>query len=190
MSRIHPSAIIYPNVTFEDISTVEIGAYCVVGSPPEDKKFFNQPTNYGVYIGKNVRISDLITIHSGTVHDTEIKENTCVFAHTHIAHDCIINENCIIGGGVSLAGHSYIMPGANISGRSATVPFAVVGAFSFVGNFSLITKHVACGVRAVGYPAKTIGINEVGLERSKITYDQCVKLYSDIFDQYAKERPL
>lgn len=187
---IHPTCIIHPTVVFEDIESVEIAPYCVIGGPPEDKKFFGKSPEFGVFIKKGVRLSEFVTIHHGTVKDTVIGENTIVFQKTHIAHDCFIGKDCIIGGGVSLAGHTHVMDGANISGKSATIPKIVIGAYAFVGNFSLVVNHLAPGMKAVGYPARPIAINEVGLSRAGLTHSQCLDEYEVPFCKITTERKI
>ena len=185
---IHPSAIIYPGVHIED--DVHIGAYCVIGGPPEDKKYFNQKENFGVIISKGTRISDLVTVHAGTIRTTYIGPNACIFAHSHVGHDVIIGNSAIIGGGVSLAGHTHVMPGANVSGRSGTVPFVVIGAYSFVGAFSLITKHIPPGEKWIGFPARNYGRNEIGLERAGITHEECLESWGKLFLQFTEGKNL
>lgn len=176
---IHSSAIIYPGVIIDE--GVSIGAYSVIGGPPEDRKYFGKETPFTVHIKKGVKISDLVTIHSGTKQNTEIGENTCIFAHSHVAHDVVIGQDCIIGGGVSLAGHTIVMDKANVSGRSGTIPYVVIGAYAFIGCFSLVTRHVAPGQKTIGFPARVVEINRIGLERSGISIDECVAQY---FDKY------
>lgn len=187
---IHPTAIIYPNVTFVDIESVHIGAYCVIGGPPEDKKYFNKDTGFGVVICANVRLSEFVTVHAGTTGPTCLGYGSMIFTKSHIAHDCIIDSEVIIGGQVSLAGHTYVMSGANISGKAATVPKTVIGAYSFLGANSLLTKHLPPGEKWVGFPAKFVSNNDIGLQRSNIDHEKCVNIYGEYFKDLAKERPL
>jgi UDP-N-acetylglucosamine acyltransferase len=174
---IHSTAVIHPNVLIG--KNVHIGAYCVIGGPAEDKKYFDNPSTKGVVILDGARIFDLVTIHSGTIGNTFIGKNACIFSHSHIAHDVMLESDCIIGGGVSLAGHTRVMRGANVSGRSATIPHVVIGPYAFIGAFSLVTKHIPPGVKCSGYPARALTENLIGLQRSGMSYQEC----RDLFDK-------
>ena len=176
---IHPTAIIYGGVAIEE--DVYIGAYSVIGGPPEHRDYYNGKQTFGVRISKGARIFEHVTIHAGTVRQTVIGSNTAIFNHSHIAHDCIIGDGVTIGGQVSLAGHCHIMDGANISGKSCAVHRAVVGAFAFIGGASFITKHIPPGDKYVGNPARFVGINDVGLSRNGMTHRDCEKKYKDEF---------
>ncbi len=188
MIDIHPTAIIYPGVEIEE--DVVIGPYCVIGGRPEHRQFFNKKTDWGVRICTGARLSEFVTVHSGTEHHTVIGSGTAIFQKTHVAHDCILEDRVIVGGMVSLAGHTYAQEGANISGHSATIPYVVIGAYSFLGAASLLTKHLAPGEKAVGFPARVVGYNEVGLQRAGLNYDNCVNRFELRWDKLLKGRPL
>lgn len=188
MKDIHKTAIIYPGVEIED--DVYIGPYCVIGGRPEHRKFFNEKTEWGVRICRGARLSEFVTVHAGTEHHTVIGEGTAIFQKTHVAHDCVLEDRVIVGGMVSLAGHTYAQEGANISGHSATVPFVVLGAYSFVGAASLVTKHLPPGQKAVGFPARDVGYNEVGLQRAGMDAQDAKLRFLSKWDELVKRRPL
>lgn len=181
---IHPTAIIYPGVEIED--DVFIGPYCVIGGPPEHRAFYNDEPTKGVLIKSGARIFEFVTIHAGTHQRTTIGNKVAIFNKTHIAHDCVIEREATIGGQCSLAGHTHVMSGATISGMSCTHQFTVIGSYSFIGGASFVTKHVPPGEKWVGYPARYIAQNEVGLGRAGLTYDECLKRYSDYFQDLTK----
>jgi UDP-N-acetylglucosamine acyltransferase len=68
---IHPTAIIYPNVKVGN--NVYIGAYCIIGAPPEWKG--HEQDSKGVIIGDNVRNTGHVTIDSGAIEPTRIGDN-------------------------------------------------------------------------------------------------------------------
>lgn len=169
---IHPTAIIYPNVIVED--DVYIGAYSVIGGQPEHKSFYDgSRETQGVVIRRGSRIFEHVTIHSGTINATEVGERSVVFNHSHIGHDCIIESDSVVGGNVSLAGHCHLMKGANVSGKSCLSQWVVIGAYGFVGGFTYITKHLPCGERWLGFPARFLGHNIIGLDRAQLSYEEC-----------------
>ena len=63
-----------------------------------------------LHIGNNSTIREYVTISRGTEDKmtTSIGENCLIMAYSHIAHDCIIDNNCVIVNGVQIAGHVKI----------------------------------------------------------------------------------
>jgi len=47
-----------------------------------------------------------------------------------------------------------------------------IGAYAMIGMGSVVVRDVPVGVKVVGNPARMIGMNEVGLERSGVTSEE------------------
>lgn len=161
MTYIHPTAIIYPNVYIGE--DVYIGAYCVLGGPPEHKAFFDDP-GQGVKIGSNTRIFEFTTVHSGTERKTQVGNNCILMQHSHVAHDCILENNVSLCN-AKLGGHAHIMKNAVLGLGAAVHQWQIVGSYCMVGMNSTITKQTMCipGSKLVGSPAKVIGKNHMAL---------------------------
>ena len=86
-------------------------------------------------------------------------------AYSHIAHDCVIGENCIIANGVALAGHVSIHEYAIVGGNSAVHQFVTIGKHSMISGGSLVRKDIPPYVKAAREPLSYIGINSIGLRR-------------------------
>ncbi len=188
-ARIGVGAIIGPRVRIAE--DVVIGAYSVIGGSPEHRDFYSDVDNeksVGVTIEAGARIYEFVTIHSGTVQPTHIGENVAIFNHTHIAHDCTLERGCTIGGGVSLAGHVWVMTMANVSGRSCIHQRCVVGAYSILSAASYLKAHMPPGEKWIGSPARPSGFNDVGLQRAGLTQAGCSARYLGSFDQLKHER--
>jgi len=183
---IHETAIIYPGVEIED--DVYVGAYSIIGSPPEHREYYDGKETKGVVLKRGSRIFEFVTIHGGTKNPTVIGEGSAVFNKTHIGHDCIIGRGATIGGSCSLAGHTQVMDGANVSGKTCTFQRVVIGAYSFIGGMSFVTRDVPPGEKWLGLPARSIGHNEIGLERSGLTYDFCVETYTKEFERLVNDK--
>lgn len=177
-------AWIGPNVYIG--KNVKIGPYCVIGSQPEHKDFFNKKTEFGVSIYEGTRLSEFITIHAGTIQETVIGSDTAIFQKSHIGHDVIVEKNVIIGGGCSMAGHTYVMEGAYINGHACTVPYAVIGAYAFLGATSFLTRHASPGEKVIGNPARSVGNNDIGMERSGLDISMVTDLYLERFYELTK----
>jgi UDP-N-acetylglucosamine acyltransferase len=185
-SFVHPTAIICPDVVIE--RDVYIGPYCVIGGLPEHREFYDGKESKGVIIKAGAKIFSHVTIDSGTIRRTTIGQGTAIFNKAHVAHDCFIGSNVTIGGSVSLAGHTYIMDGANVSGHSCSFQRVVIGAYSFIGGMSFVTGDVPPGGKWVGSPARYIGQNEVGLARVGLTIEECQSRYQKKFTELVDDK--
>jgi UDP-N-acetylglucosamine acyltransferase len=83
----------------------------------------------------------------------------------HVAHDCIIGNNCILVNTVQVAGHVTIDDWAIIGGASALHQFVKVGAHVMLSGGSLVRKDVPPYTKAAREPLAYAGINTVGLRR-------------------------
>ena len=153
---IHPTAIIYPNVTIEE--NVTIGPYCIIGAPAEWK---SNKENIGVVIRSGTIITGLVTIDSGGLHPTYIGRDCYIMKHAHIGHDAIIEDKVTLSCGVKIGGHCIIGEGSNIGlnaviHQKVSIPYGcMIGASSFVGKKSnLKPLHKYAGV-----PVKELGEN-------------------------------
>lgn len=156
---IHPSAVIYDNVTIEE--DVYIGALCIIGAPPEWKGKENLE-NKGVLIKKGTRITGLVTVDAGVNEQTVIGENCYLMKHSHVGHDAVLENNVVLSCGAKIGGHSIIGEGTNIGlnaviHQKLSIPEGcMIGASAFVGKKSVLKpKH-----KYVGVPVKEIGKNE------------------------------
>jgi UDP-N-acetylglucosamine acyltransferase len=86
-------------------------------------------------------------------------------AYVHIAHDCIIGNNVILGNATNLAGHIEIDDNAILGGMGAVHQFVKIGAHVYIGGGSLVRKDVPPFTKAAREPISYAGINSVGLRR-------------------------
>jgi len=137
----------------------------VIAAVPQDLKFQGEYTT--VEIGDETTIMEFVTINRGTraLGKTVIGSNNLLMAYVHVAHDCVIGNNCILANGATLAGHIVIDDFAIIGGLSAIHQFVHVGAHVMISGGSLITKDVPPYIKAAREPLAYMGINSVGLRR-------------------------
>lgn len=158
MRIIHPTSIIYPNVKIGD--NVEIGPFCIIGSPSEIKN--NYPLdNLGVVIGDNTIITGHVTIDGGSVKPTTIGDNCFIMKSVHIGHDCTIEDDVVLSAHSVLAGHVKISQYSNVGIGSLFHQFSLIGGGTMIGMGSVITKKsiIPPFSKMVGNPAKNIGDN-------------------------------
>ena len=156
---IHPTAIIYEGVELGNNNY--IGAYCIIGAPPEHKKHWDNLNPFSkVIIGNNNIITGLVTIDSCTDGEgTIIRDNCFIMKHAHIGHDCIIGDGVTISCGAKVGGHSVIQDKVNIGLNAVIHQYShikegcMIGASAF---FKGVSKEYT---KYAGVPAKELGQN-------------------------------
>ena len=158
--HIYPHAIILDGARIGNNCQIFPGA--VVAGIPQDLKFKGEKTV--VIIGDNTTLRECVTVNRGTASkgQTVIGRNCLIMAYSHIAHDCVLKDNVIIGNASQIAGEVEIDD------------FAIVSGGSLVHQFTRISKHV------MRDPIVYCGINIVGLRRRGFTNQQ-VYLIQDIY---------
>jgi len=144
----------------------KIYQFSSVGEDTSDMKYNGEPTK--LVIGDNNIIREGVTIHRGTVQDrgeTTIGDNNLFMAYVHIGHDSVIGNNTIFVNNASVAGHVYVGDWAILAGYTLVHQFCQIGAHSFSGYGSHISKDVPAYVTVMGQPAEAKMINVEGLKR-------------------------
>jgi UDP-N-acetylglucosamine acyltransferase len=140
---------------------------CSIGTEPQDLKFKGERTE--LRIGNDNVFREFITLNRGTVGGggiTTIGSNNFFMAYSHVAHDCHIGNGTIFANNATLAGHVEVGDHSTIGAFTAIHQFCRVGDHAFIGGGSICTQDVLPFVKTVGNrPAKTYGINTIGLER-------------------------
>ena len=138
-----------------------------MGTPPQDLKFKGERTE--LVIGNDNTIREFCTFNRGTTGGggiTTVGSNNFFMAYSHVAHDCHVGSNVIFANNATLAGHVEVGDFSTIGAFSAIHQFCRVGEHAFIGGDTICTQDVLPFVKTVGSrPAKTYGINTIGLQR-------------------------
>jgi UDP-N-acetylglucosamine acyltransferase len=205
MANIHPKAKIGANVTIEPFATIygdveigdgtwvgpssvimegsRIGKNCkifpgaVIGGIPQDLKFQGEYST--AEIGDNTTVRECVTVNRGTAskQKTVVGSNTLLMAYAHIAHDCNIGSNCIIGNSTGLAGEIVVEDWAIVSAMSGGHQFVRIGAHAFVGATSKIGMDVPPFILCGRDPLSFMGVNKVGLQRRGFSNEQIAEIH-------------
>lgn len=145
----------------------------VIGYQPQDLSF-DPNKNVGITIGNNNTIREHVTIHLSTQNNsvTRIGDNCYLMVGSHIAHDCIIEDNVTLVNNALLAGYVIAEKNAFISGHAGIHQFCRIGAYSMVGANEKIGQDVVPFTIINNFPGVPIGINIVGLKRAGFTSEQ------------------
>ncbi|WP_341504181.1 acyl-ACP--UDP-N-acetylglucosamine O-acyltransferase [Gallaecimonas sp. GXIMD4217] len=168
--EIGDDTVIHSHVVIKGPTTIgkgnQIFQFASVGEECQDKKYAGEPTR--LEIGDNNVIRESVTIHRGTVQDqslTRIGSNNLLMAYVHVAHDCIVGDNCILANNASIAGHVKVGDWAILGGMTGVHQFCHIGEHAFIGASSLVVQDVPPYVMASGMRAAPHGLNLEGLKR-------------------------
>ncbi|MBN1870160.1 MAG: acyl-ACP--UDP-N-acetylglucosamine O-acyltransferase [Candidatus Omnitrophica bacterium] len=191
---IGPYSVIEGEVSLGD--NVRVGSHClitgqttigrnckiytgaVIGSAPQDKKH-SADDNVFLNIGENNVIREYVTINPGTVEGgskTIVGDNNLIMAYSHIAHDCIIGNNCIMANAATLGGHVTLEDNAMVGGLTAVHQFVRLGRLAIIGGCSKVVQDVPPFSTCDGHPAKVITTNVIGLRRAQIPEESIKRL--------------
>lgn len=181
---IGPSVIIYDGARIGNNVKIYQGAS--VANHPQDLKFNNEESVFE--IGDNTIIREFATLHRGTIElkKSVIGKNCLLMAYAHVAHDCIVGDNCILANCVQLGGHVEIDDWVIIGGGTLVHQFEKVGKHAMIGGGFRITSDVPPFVLAAGEPLNYNGLNTIGLRRRGFSNDNIYKLkdiYSFIYSK-------
>jgi UDP-N-acetylglucosamine acyltransferase len=196
--KVGPYAVIGANVTIGP--GTEIGAHVVIdgqttigaqnrifpgaaiGLESQDLKYDGSMSR--VVIGDNNLIREYVTINRATKagEATLVGNHNMLMAYSHVAHNCVVEDNVIIANSVALAGHVYVESGARISGMVGVHQFVRIGRLVMIGGLSRIDRDVPPFTLVNGNPAQVRGLNQVGLQRAGLTADP--QVYRELKQAY------
>ena len=160
MNKIHPdTSINWDYVTLGDNIRIEAGTRIGTQSMTINKNPFTGhnvrlEAEKGVIIEDGVDIGCNSSVHRGLYRDTIIKRNAFIGSHCSIGHGCYVGENAQIADGSKFMGDVTIMPEVYIGACTEIRENAVVGAYSYIGMGTLITRDIPPGSFGYGRPFK------------------------------------
>jgi len=138
-----------------------------VGVAPQDLKYRGEPT--GVSMGDGNTIRECVTISRGTAGGggaTRVGSGCLIMAYTHIGHDSLIGDHCILANGATLAGHVTVEDYATVGALCPVHQFCRIGRHSYIGGGTTITQDVLpFSLTSAKREVHAYSINKVGLER-------------------------
>ena len=168
-SRIGKNCTIFPHATISGI--------------PQDLKFVGEHST--AEIGDNTTVRECATINRGTASrgSTVVGKNCLIMAYSHVAHDCILRNNVIIGNASQLAGEVEIDDYAILSGGTLVHQFSRIGAHTMIQGGSKISKDIPPFIMVGREPIVYVGLNVVGLRRRGYNSEKIIlyKKYTGIY---------
>ncbi len=163
----------------------KIYPFASIGNDPQDLKFDGEVTK--LEIGDNNKIREYVTINPGTKGGgglTKIGNNCLFMVSSHIAHDCLVEDNVILANNVPLGGHAHIEENVIIGGNSAVQQFTRVGKSSMIGGMCGVVRDIIPYAMVHGNRSILQGLNLIGLRRKNIPNKEILILteaYKEIF---------
>lgn len=158
------------HVVIQGPSTIGRGTrvfpFACLGEPPQDLKFKGEKTI--LVVGERNTIREYTTMHRGTAPGggiTSVGNDNLFMAQTHIAHDCRVGSDNVFANAATLAGHVAVADHATIGAFSGIHQFCRLGAYGFIGGYSVVVKDALPYARTVGNHARCYGTNSLGLRR-------------------------
>ena len=193
--------IIGPNVEIDEDTVVQshvsivgntkigkknnIYPFASIGNDPQDLKFSGEVTK--LEIGNNNKIREYVTINTGTKGGgglTKVGSNCLFMVSSHIAHDCLVEDNVILANNVPLGGHAHIEENVIIGGNSAVQQFTRVGKSAMIGGMCGVVRDIIPYAMVHGNRSVLQGLNLIGLRRKNIPNKEIMVLteaYKEIF---------
>ncbi len=139
----------------------------VLGEKPQHLRYNDEPTS--LEIGDDNNFGEHVTVHRGTsaAWTTRIGHRNIFMAHSHVAHDCQVGDDCVMESGALLAGHCSLGDHVHISGNAGVHQFVRLGRLAFLSDVSIATKDVPPFVVQQGVNVVS-GLNLVGMSRAGI----------------------
>ena len=163
----------------------KIYPFASIGNDPQDLKFDGEVTK--LEIGDNNKIREYVTINPGTKGGgglTKIGNNCLFMVSSHIAHDCLVEDNVILANNVPLGGHAHSEENVIIGGNSAVQQFTRVGKSSMIGGMCGVVRDIIPYAMVHGNRSILQGLNLIGLRRKNIPNKEILVLteaYKEIF---------
>lgn len=162
--KIGPYVRITGQTTLGDDCEIFTGA--VLGEPPQDHKYHNEPSY--LIIGKRNIIREFVTMHLavGEGNATVIGDDNMFMAYAHVGHNCVIGNNVTACNYVGLSGGCQIDDRVILSGMSGLHQFVHIGRMAMIGGYCKVNQDIPPFVLVDGPPMKIYGLNSVGLRRA------------------------
>lgn len=212
LAYIHPEAKIGSNVIIDAFAyidkNVEIGDGChihphvsilngarigknneifenaIISASPQDFRWKGEDSF--VIIGDNNKIREQVIINRSIYKDgkTELGNNSFVMAQSHIGHDSIIGNYCVIGNAVKIAGNVVIGDYSILSSNALVHEKCHLGKWTLIKGGCRVNGHVPPFAVMAHNPISYFGVNSYVLKRAgkpDSIIDDIAKCYRHVY---------
>jgi UDP-3-O-[3-hydroxymyristoyl] glucosamine N-acyltransferase len=153
-TRIHGHVYIYDQVQIGRNVSIEAG--CILGADGygyqknHEGDWERFPHLGGLVIEDDVEISCNATIDRGSLGDTIVGRNTKISKATHLSHNVITGERCIIAGGAMVSGSVTLGDNVWIGPNATILQKLTIDKNVTVSLGAVVSKNISTGYTAVG----------------------------------------
>ncbi|WP_163850148.1 UDP-3-O-(3-hydroxymyristoyl)glucosamine N-acyltransferase [Pseudooceanicola aestuarii] len=143
-----------------------------------------------VVIGDDVEIGCNSCVDAGTIRPTRIGNGTKIDNLCHVAHNCIVGNDCLFAAMVGIAGSTTIGNNVVFGGQVGVTDNTTVGDGVVAGGASVILSKVPAGRVILGYPATKMETHLDGykaLRRLPRLFAQVAELQKAVFKSGEKD---
>ncbi len=151
----------------------KIYPFASIGTAPQDLGYHGQKTK--VIVGKDCIIKEYVTLNRAAGEEGSVTRigNKCLFmASSHVAHDCVIEDEVIFANLATVGGHCHVCKGSFLGGMSVYHQNVRIGEYVIVSGFSGARMDIPPFCKADGRPAILHGPNTIGLKRRGFTPEE------------------
>ena len=155
----------------------QIYPFSSIGTPPQDLKYKGEKNS--LVIGNNNKFREYVNINPGTEQGggiTRIGNNNLFMVYCHVAHDCLISNDTVLANNVQVGGHVTIQNNAIVGGSCAIHQFSRIGESAMIGGMTGVLSDVIPFGLSMGNRNNLMGLNLIGLRRSKVSNDNIKKI--------------
>ncbi|HJO92426.1 MAG TPA: acyl-ACP--UDP-N-acetylglucosamine O-acyltransferase [Victivallales bacterium] len=151
-----------------------------LGTEPQDYSFTNQKAYLKIGNGNKFREGFTANIGSSDGAATTIGNDGFFMANSHVAHDCVVGNNIVLGNCSGFAGHSHIGNNVIIAPLAGIHQFVKVGRFVIMSGGSVTSLDVPPFMIADGRNGAIKSINLIGLKRNGFS-KEAIKAIRDVY---------
>lgn len=143
----------------------EIHATAVIGGPPQDLSYDGSESY--CRIGDGTVLREAVTVHRGTDpgSSTVVGKRCFLMATSHVAHNCVVEDDVKLANGVLLGGHVHVGRAAFLGGGAAVHQFVRVGELALPQGNAVVTADLPPFSLSTDVNCWA-GVNVVGMRRA------------------------
>jgi UDP-N-acetylglucosamine acyltransferase len=141
--------------------------FACLGFAPQHARFDPQTPGQGTAIGSGNTFREGAVVHRAFAdgHPTTIGDRNFFMTNSHIAHDCIVGNDCTVVTGAALGGHVIMADRVTMGGNSVVHQFCRIGRGAMLGGGLAASTDVAPWFTLTGINI-CAAVNLIGLRRS------------------------
>jgi UDP-N-acetylglucosamine acyltransferase len=160
----------------------------VLGSPPQDKSYKDEPTR--LVVGDRNQIREHVTFHVGTMKGggiTRVGSDGLFMVGCHVAHDGQVGDFVVMANHVLLAGHVIVEDRVTLNGAAAAHHFARIGRLAYIGGMARISRDVPPFCIAEGALLRIRGANVVGMRRAGFSPESVERMRDVVYRVFVSD---